>query len=141
MEIKKFELVSAKNLHKTLQTSQPFMEGFFSYREKIGEEDNPYKFGTPEYWSWRHGWYQAKKEDEGPIWRNKYIINGAILMVIAVLTAVSSLFPSSQFFSAVLIACYGVASMLLKNVFAVNIRAPTRSLYESEQKNDREKED
>jgi len=138
MEIKKFEYVNAEKLHKVLSTSTPFMEGFFAYREKIGEEDNPYKFGTENYWAWRHGWYQAKKEDEGPFWRNKYVINGIILLAIAAVTVLADFFPASPMITSFVVACYGIASILLRNAFVVNIRAPVKPMYESPHENSTE---
>jgi hypothetical protein len=99
-----------------LETTAAFMKGYFSYREKIDEAENPYQFNTKDYLDWRKGWYQAKKDTKAPLWRCATFWSGLIFILLGIVV-VSFEIPVVQEnprFLGVGLATYGIGSILLK---------------------------
>ncbi len=63
-------------------------EGFFAFRENIDEADNPYEYGSSDYWHWRRGWYAAKKEKDEPWYRKNTIWSAIVAFIIGLLLIV-----------------------------------------------------
>jgi len=99
----------------TLDTCQAYMIGFFSYREKIDEADNPYMFGDESYWQWRRGWYAAKKEAKPPWWKDYELLAVVILGVYALTLAVVNIVGVQVgALEMLLVAIYSAASVMFR---------------------------
>ncbi len=103
--------------HTTLlETSIAYMKGYFAYKENIEEANNPYKFATEDYFEWRRGWYQARKDTRPPIWRCASFWSGLIFIILGI-AVISFEFPivkESPRLLGAAFTTYGIGSILLK---------------------------
>jgi hypothetical protein len=104
--------------YKPLQTSTHYMEGYFSYKEDVGEAYNPYELGSTPYLNWRLGWYAAKKDVKPPIWRSSAFWSGMIFILLGIVVVsfeVPVVRENPRFLGAAF-ATYGIGSILLKAI-------------------------
>lgn len=99
-----------------LESTEAYRLGYFSFKEKIEEAENPYPFETLDYLEWRKGWYKAKKDTRPPIWRCPTFWSGLIFIVLGG-TVIAFEIPVVQENPRYLgagLATYGIGSILLK---------------------------
>lgn len=108
------------------ETSDAFRLGFFCFRDKIDEAENPYPFGVEDYVEWRRGWYKAKNETSPRWWRSGVFWSGVFFLVIGV--AIVSLelpfIQNNPRYAGSAIIIYGIASIFAKIVGQTPMHSP-----------------
>lgn len=109
-----------------LNTSIAYMKGYFAHKEKVDEADNPYMFAKDDYFEWRRGWYQARKDVKPPIWKCSGFWTGLIFILLGMVVVgfeIPVIKENPRLLGAAF-ATYGIGSIILRVISGQSAHQP-----------------